>query len=1114
MKQKLRVFLTLLLCAVASVGWGEEVEVTFLPTDFGEHSAVTFSTVKEGITIEVEGSTSTQDQIRIFKGKKITISSTTATITKIVFNCTANNTSQYGPGCFASQEGYSYEGKVGTWEGSASSVVFTASSNQVRATSIVVTYTTGSGSSLEDNDLALSTTSLVFDLYDDASAKTFSYTTSSTGAVTVSESEFVDTYVDAENKTITVTPKKKTSSAQTITVSQAADDTYAAGSATFTVTIDDSTPAQATDWKETTLAELTANDIFVIVGNNGDNYALANNNGTSAAPTAVAVTVAGEYITSDVADNIKWNVSGNATDGYTFYPNGSTTTWLYTTDTNNGVRVGTNGNKAFTIDQGYLKNRGTSRYVGIYNSQDWRCYTSSTSTNIADQTFKFYKYVGAAVPMISAADVELAYDATSGSIAYTLTNAVDGGEMTAESSENWLTVGTLADGNVALTFAANSEPTPRTATVTLTYTYNGSETVTKAVTVTQTAAPVSYTTIPDLFNAATSTATDVNVTFGNWIVSGVSTNGKNVYVTDGTNGFVIFNNDGGLGDIFAVGNVLSGSAIPCKLVLYNGFAEITNLNADNLTITDGGTVNVADIALANLSGVNTSAVVSYEGLTCSVTTSNGHTNYFLSDGTTDIQVYNSLYAFDALEAGKQYNITGVYQQFNSKKEILPRNADDIVEVSLPSIIAENVSIACDATTGEIPYTINNPVEGIVLTATSTAEWISNIVVESEKVTFTTTVNESTENRIATITLNYGELTKDITVTQAFPVVDYATLPYSYDGTGAMIKDEIGLTESGVGSNNSKPGIKFDSTGDYVVLKMNEAPKTLYFDIKGNPGSGTSTVGTFKVQTSADGITYTDLETYTNKDNTLQKEMFVNFASEVRFIKWIYVEKKSGNIALGNIIASNVAPETIDVSIGEKSTGADGAYYSSVYYSNKSLKVPEGVECLTYKVVDGALTVSKTYNAGDVIPAGEAVVIKVSVYDGTVTFMVAPTTNVKDTESMLLGVDDATSISEPGYKYYKLTLNAAKEEGTAGFYFDKGVTDGSTINAAGHKCYLRVPVDQTNGAKGFVFGEETDGIGHIEMGQTSNAEIYNLSGQRVNKAQKGIYIVNGKKVVVK
>lgn len=145
-------------------------------------------------------------------------------------------------------------------------------------------------------------------------------------------------------------------------------------------------------WSETAIADLTSSDMFVIVGTNTSGaYAMTNDNSTSSAPAATSVTISDGKISGTVTDNLKWNISGNATDGYTFYPNGSTTTWLYCTNTNNGVRVGTNDNKAFTIRSGYLYNTATKRYVGIYNSSDWRCYTSS-STNIGGQSFAFYKY--------------------------------------------------------------------------------------------------------------------------------------------------------------------------------------------------------------------------------------------------------------------------------------------------------------------------------------------------------------------------------------------------------------------------------------------------------------------------------------------------------------------------------------------------------------------------------------------------------------------------------------------------------------------------------------------------------------------------------------------------
>ena len=186
----------------------------------------------------------------------------------------------------------------------------------------------------------------------------------------------------------------------------------AEGTTTITVVTDDggfsdtcevtvSTSAVTYDWSETAITDLTSSDEFVIVGDNGSTYAMSNNNGTSNPPAAVAVTVSQGKITSAVADSIKWTISGNGTDGYVFYPYGSSTTWLYCTNGNNGVRVGTNENNTFTIDGGYLKHVGTSRYVGVYNSQDWRCYTSS-STNINNQTFKFYKKTaGSPTPVVT-----------------------------------------------------------------------------------------------------------------------------------------------------------------------------------------------------------------------------------------------------------------------------------------------------------------------------------------------------------------------------------------------------------------------------------------------------------------------------------------------------------------------------------------------------------------------------------------------------------------------------------------------------------------------------------------------------------------------------------------
>ena len=130
-------FTLFMMMFVGLTVWATDITIT--PADFEPAENSDYSVTKDGITVTVVGSTVTKEQMRIFKNKTITISSTVGNITKIVFTCTANDDAKYGPGSFNEQDGYTYEDKVGTWTGSAEEVVFTAEKNQVRATEIVVT---------------------------------------------------------------------------------------------------------------------------------------------------------------------------------------------------------------------------------------------------------------------------------------------------------------------------------------------------------------------------------------------------------------------------------------------------------------------------------------------------------------------------------------------------------------------------------------------------------------------------------------------------------------------------------------------------------------------------------------------------------------------------------------------------------------------------------------------------------------------------------------------------------------------------------------------------------------------------------------------------------------
>ena len=103
-----------------------------------------------------------------------------------------------------------------------------------------------------------------------------------------------------------------------------------------------------------------------------------------------------------------------------------------------------------------------------------------------------------------------------------------------------------------------------------------------------------------------------------------------------------------------------------------------------------------------------------------------------------------------------------------------------------------------------------------------------------------------------------------------------------------------------------------------------------------------------------------------------------------------------------------------------------------------------------------------------------------------------------------------------------TIDAlASEDGEYSNYILNNGTQGLGFYAANNqkvaagKAYLRVST--ASGAKpAFIgFGGDTTGIGGIESGaESGDGVLYNISGQRVTAPGKGLYILNGKKVIMK
>ena len=148
---------------------------------------------------------------------------------------------------------------------------------------------------------------------------------------------------------------------------------------------------EAGTWTKVELADITADDTVAITMTKGDStWVLPNNGDAKAAAKAITGTISGNTLTTSEKDLFGWKVVKGA-DSFQLV-SAATGKYLYSTSSNNGIRQGTGENRDWVVDteSGYLKNVALSRYVGVYNNQDWRSYTS-VHANIAGQTLGFWK---------------------------------------------------------------------------------------------------------------------------------------------------------------------------------------------------------------------------------------------------------------------------------------------------------------------------------------------------------------------------------------------------------------------------------------------------------------------------------------------------------------------------------------------------------------------------------------------------------------------------------------------------------------------------------------------------------------------------------------------------
>lgn len=420
------------------------------------------------------------------------------------------------------------------------------------------------------------------------------------------------------------------------------------------------------------------------------------------------------------------------------------------------------------------------------------------------------------------------------------------------------------------------------------------------------------------------------------------------------------------------------------------------------------------------------------------------------------------------------------------------------------------TIACTTTGATIYYTLDgtdptssttrqtyNTSKGVSIPAvTTTLKACASLNGKNSSVASATyTYTEQGDAPIVIWSEDWSGFSKDAKPTQG----ENAT----YVCSGPSKKETRILTEKIAGGES--PEILVASKG-FLTITINDlkgADNGLMFTFKTNRDES-------EFQVSADNATI------------LSNEVIGDSKDTRKYIMVLKEGKTTLTIKLDNQTKNNARVDDLELSTysGVGSFKITEAGYGT-YYSSKAYTMPKGVKGYTITGNEGtSLVMNEAYAAGAVVPAKTALVVEGAA--NKYYTLVAESTDLTpaDADNKLHGSDEAetTYVDGTDVKYYKLSYN--NEGNNLGFYW--GSENGAAFTNGAHKAYLALDSEKLlSQSRGFSLADlangVTTGINTTVKSATQSNFIYDLNGRRINSlngAAKGVYIMNGQKVLVK
>lgn len=450
---------------------------------------------------------------------------------------------------------------------------------------------------------------------------------------------------------------------------------------------------------------------------------------------------------------------------------------------------------------------------------------------------------------------------------------------------------------------------------------------------------------------------------------------------------------------------------------------------------------------------------------------------------------------DDIEIGANVIICGKIKKFNKNTYEFDKG-NYLVEYKAPvEKVLKSIAISGEATKTTYFEGETFDPTGLVVTATyedestevvtSRVEWTFNpetLILGTTEVNVTATYGEKTASKTVAVTVTEApkmvdiDLTKDQTTTATTDKLEWL---------GEIVTVTANKAEATTNANNYYPGNNKTSTRFYKnsTLTFTPAPFVVLGEI-------TYEATTEKYVAAMDTSAWTNATAKANG-------------------KIVTITPMDGSKPVSAVISATTGGNSfsINYSLANETSLTLVAKSNDIYYatfSSASACEFAGADVFTVNVEGKNIVLNEV--ASKQVPANTGVLVKSTANAVTVTRLESAPA-IEGTNLLKPASEKMTE----GFKFYKLAYDNYTEKTGLGFYW--GAAEGGAFTVKPGLAYLAVPQAQAANVKGFSFDGTQTGINGVEA-TTAKGAIYNLNGQRVEKAQHGIYIQNGKKFIVK